>query len=559
MRTWLSFILAATTATSAWGQARPQVANPVQNLPRVETPKATPNITFNVQQQQQNTQLAALLASTLTPTHINIVGVHSIPFDEISALFKPLTGKSVRIADLVAAADACSKHYQAHGYALSFCYVPAQSFENGIVNVTVVEGYVAEVVISGDAGTLTKKIQAIARHITADRPLRKATFDRYLQVLGMLPGAKIAANVPAPTTTDGATRLELSVTRRRFNSSAGIDFNHPGIQGLLNGMLNGLTPLGEQITASVIYPQGRVSQEFYAAGYSQMLGSTGLIGKLDGSHFYGNPDINTQLPSYLRHRLSQDRLGFSFSYPLLLSPSQSLLATASIYGSNQNDSYLNTLNGASLQFKTNVRVLQAGLDYTQAGTKQVRKFSFSISHGFDLWGAGANTHSNIPGTDLSAATDTRFTRYNFSALQGNTWGAHIGTVASLIGQYSNNRLPSSEQISFGGPRFGLAYDPGEISGDSGWGAAFEVNRPFTYPSTWLKTLTPYTVAQFARTYLNSPSQSFNELRTMALGMRLSDGKHYTIDFSAAQPIGTLPPNHDGRHPRYNLSFSYQLE
>ncbi|MFC5740844.1 ShlB/FhaC/HecB family hemolysin secretion/activation protein [Dyella tabacisoli] len=559
MRKWLGLVLAATTATSAWGQARQQVANPVQNLPQVETPKAAPNITFNVQQQQQNTQLATLLAITLTPSHINIVGAHSIPFDEVSALFKPLTGKTVRIADLVAAADACSKLYQQHGYALSFCYVPAQTFDNGVVNVTVVEGYVAEVVVSGDAGSLSKKINAIASHITADRPLRKATFERYIQVLGMLPGAKIAANVPVPTTTDGATRLELQVTRKRFNSSAGIDFNHPGIQGLLNGMLNGLTPLGEQITASVIYPQGHVSQEFYAAGYSQMLGSSGLIGKLDGSHFYGNPDISTQLPSYLRHRLTQDRLALNVSYPLWLSPSRSLLVNASAYASNQNDSYLNKINGASLQFKTKLRVLQAGLDYTQASAKQVRKFSFGISHGFDIWGAGTNTVSNIPGTNLSAATDTRFTRYNVSALQGNTWGAHIGTVASLIGQYSNNRLPSSEQISFGGPRFGLAYDPGSVSGDSGWGAALEVNRPFTYPAKWLKTLTPYTVAQFARVYQNSGQPTFDELKTIALGMRLTDGKHYTVDFSAAQPVGTLPLNSSGRHPRYNLSFSYQLE
>ncbi|HEX7815989.1 ShlB/FhaC/HecB family hemolysin secretion/activation protein [Dyella sp.] len=556
MRKWWIVPLAATVAMHAWGQARPPVANPLQTLPRVETPAAQPSVTLNVQR-QNNSALQALLASPITPTRVDIVGVRSIAFDDVAALFKPLTGKTVTVGDVVAAADACSKLYQQRGYALSFCFVPGQRFDQGAVQVVAVEGYVAAVDIKGSPGNMERKIRAIARHITADRPLRRSTFERYLQVLGMLPGTKIAANVPAPTTTDGATRLQLDVQRKRYNVTSGIDFNHPGVQGLVNGMLNGMTPLGEQLNASFTYPRGRGGQEFYAAGYSQMLGSDGFMSKLDGSYFYGDPDIdNNALPAYIRHRLRQDHLGLAFTYPILLGPSRSLVAGAGLYGSNQDDMYLNQLNDVSLQLRTRVRVLHLDLDFVQASNRRVRKLNVTVGQGIDALGARTEILSNAP-VSAGQLTDTRFTRYDLSASQSDSWGKHWGTVLSLNGQYSHNHLPSGEQISFGGPRYGMAYDPGTLSGDSGWGTSAELNRPFVSSLKWLKSLTPYVVAQVSRVYLHGTDLPIDTLRSVALGLRLSDGKHYNVDISAAQAIGNHLANES--YPRYGLSFSYQLE
>jgi hemolysin activation/secretion protein len=553
----LVFATAAVTSTAGWAQSRPQVANPLQTLPRVETPAQQPSVTLNVEK-QRNDQLAALMATTLTPTRIDIGGVHSVPFDQVAALFKPLTGKTVRIADLVAAADACTKLYQEHDYALSFCFVPAQTFKDGVVHVSVVEGYVAEVDITGKPGNMEKKIRAIAGHITADRPLRRSTFERYIQTLGMLPGAKIKADIPAPTTTDGATRLKLDVSRQRYDMSTGIDTNHPGVQGIFAGSLNGMTPLAEQLSASALYPPGRGKQEFYSAGYAQMLGSSGLMGRLNASHFYGNPDIDNQLPSYLRHRLSQDRLDLSLSYPLILASRRSLILGGGLYGSNQEDKYRNLITGAQLALKTDVRVLHAELDFTQAAEKRTRKLSFGIAQGLDAMGAGARGVTNIPGTQVANPTDVSFTRYNLSAMQSDSWPAHLVSVASVTGQYSHYRLPSTEQISFGGPRFGLGYDPGSVSGDSGWGASLELNRPFTVSSKWLKTLTPYVLGQAARVYLNGSRPAVDTLQTAALGLRFTDGKHYSVDISAAQPVGDKTQDNLARHTRYDLTFSYQL-
>lgn len=554
-RSMLSIAALSMAVSIAHAQRLP-ANNPLQTLPQAEVPKAEPKVSTTIQP-QQNPALAALLATTLTPTRFDVLGVKAVAFDEIAAFFAPLAGKQITVADLLVAADACTGAYKRHGYALSFCYVPTQDFADGVVKVIAVEGYVAEVVIDGDAGKLEKRIRAIAERISQDRPLRQATFERYAQILGLLPGARIAINVPVPTTTDGATRLELQVSRKRFDGGFALDFNHPGIQGLLTGEANALTSLAEQVTVAALYPPGRGSQRFYSGAYSQMLGSDGLTGRVEASRYRGEPD-DRQLPAFLRHNVSQDKQSLQLRYPLYLRNTRVLFVAGGAYAADQSDRYLNTNDGASLALETQARVLHAQLDYAASSANASQRAGFGVARGIDAWGASSRAISNIPGVVLAAPSDVSFTRYNLSFAQGRTWSNRYGAVLSVAGQYSGNRLPTSEQISFGGPRFALAYDPGNASGDSGWGAALEFNRTYSRGARWLKSLVPYLVVQHARVYLKDGRPPIDRLGTVALGLRLSDSKHYNVDFSVAQPTADIPLESTRRDPRLNLTFAYDF-
>jgi hemolysin activation/secretion protein len=134
----------------------------------------------------------------------------------------------------------------------------------------------------------------------------------------------------------------------------------------------------------------------------------------------------------------------------------------------------------------------------------------------------------------------------------------VGTVFRATGQYSNNALPSTEQINFGGPSFAYAYDPGDAAGDSGWAASIELNRAFVSGTTWVKSLVPYVAYQTAHVYLNGARPLINKLDSAAIGVRASDNKHYTVDFALAQPTGDKPPESNNRNVRWNLTFSYKL-
>lgn len=556
MNRWFGCLAGITVVCSAQAQVRVP-ANPLQTLPRVEVPKEAPAVKVNVQAPTQ--AMEALLASRITPSRFDVSGVKSISFDKVADVFSPMRGKEVTVRDLIAACDKVTAMYKQQGYALSFAFVPSQDFAGGVVRITVVEGYVADVQVKGDTGNMDKRIRAMARHLVDERPLRQETFERYTQLLGMLPGVKVAANVPAPTTTDGATRLDLDVTRQRYDASYGVDFNHPGTQGVLSLQENGLTPLGEQLSVSTLIPNGG-GQRYYAATWLEPIGSRGWQAKVDASRYWGNPDTdNSQLPSYLDHRLSQSKLALSTSYPIILTNTKRLNLTIGFYGSKQDDRYHNVDTGAFIALQSNVRVLNAELAWLKIAEKHTEQFSFAVAHGFDGMGAYSRALTNVPGGVSVALPDTTFTRYMINGLWSQQLGHKFGAVFRLTGQYSKDSLPSTEQINFGGPSYAYAYDPGDAAGDSGWGASAEVNRAFVSGDTWVKSIVPYVAYQSARVYLNGARPLINHLDSAAVGVRFSDAKHYTIDLALAKPTGDKPPESTTREKRWNLTFSYRFK
>lgn len=542
---------------SAHAQTRLPAANPLQTLPVAPPLPPSATVTFTVSP-QQNPALQALLAMKLKPKRIELADMHALPFRAVANDFHALVGHEVTVADVLAKADRCTARYRKAGYALSFCYVPTQDFADGVVRIIAVEGYVARVQVTGDAGNADARLHRLARHIQADRPLRQATFERYTQLMGQLPGMVVTANVPPPTTTDGAAVLQLTVTRRRFAVTAGVDTNHPGVQGLINVMLNGLTPLGEQITLSTLYPNGNGAEHYVAGSWTQPLGTQGLSGRLDGSNYRGNPTTDERLPSQLKHRLDQNRVGASMRDALVLDNTHSLVASAGFYVARQADRYVNVDTGATLSSDSNLHVATLGLDWRAISARTVSAVTIGVAHGFSAFGSSAAVSSNVPGAFFGSAPDTAFNRFNLDASLSTQWPERYGSVLSFSGQYSRNRLASGEQIAFGGPRYGLAYDPGILSGDYGWGAGYEINRHFAVAQRRLTSLIPYISAQYSRAFANGPTGLDGHLGSVALGLRLSDGKHYNVDLSAAQPVSTELPGLHANSVRYNLGFSYSL-
>ncbi|RQS15601.1 ShlB/FhaC/HecB family hemolysin secretion/activation protein [Burkholderia sp. Bp9002] len=552
-------MLLAVTAAAGAAHAQTRVAgNPLDALPQINAPKKGPNVT--VQVAPQAPQLQELLSRRLTPTTFQVEGVKSVPFEEISRRFTPLVGKDITIGELIETANGVTKLYQERGYALSFAFVPAQTFDNGVVRVTIVEGYVSDVKVTGKPGAMESKIRAIAAHITADRPLRRATFERYVNTFGLLPGVSVKANVPPPQTTDGATTLELNVDRKAFNVSAGIDFNHPGVQGLITATENGLTSFGEQLSISALVPPGRDKVTYVAFSGAVPVGSSGLVTRLDASTYRGKPTDNPGLPSYVERTVKNEKLGLSASYPLLLNNQRSLLGTVSGYASHNEDRYQNQITGATLENRSQVRVLQMQLDYTSVGPKQVRKLSVNVAKGFDILGASKSQDITVGNTttSLPSPISLTFVRTGATYTQTNEWPFRIGTSVSLTGQYSPDSLPTSEQISFGAQRYALGYQPGETSGDSGWGMSLEVNRAFSPSWTYLKTITPYVAYDMARVYLHAGTPQPKRLSSVGIGVRLSDSRYYNLDLSVAKPVGDAPVESASRSPRINAAFSYQL-
>ena len=62
--------------------------------------------------------------------------------------------------------------------------------------------------------------------------MRRATFERVVGILCLQSGVKIVANVALPTTTDSATEMVLTVTRKPITVGVAADYLQPGVRGL---------------------------------------------------------------------------------------------------------------------------------------------------------------------------------------------------------------------------------------------------------------------------------------------------------------------------------------
>jgi len=257
-----------------------------------------------------------------------------------------------------------------------------------------------------------------------------------------------------------------------------------------------------------------------------------------------------QLGYQSRYLTDTQRLGLSLSYPVLLSNTRNLTVTGTFYGNDDKQRYTPQNPGfAQTELDAKVRVAGAEALYTEVKPGETRRASLGIYQGINSLGAGKSVNNNV---DLS------FLRTRITASEAHDLPLGFGVVVSGAAQYSGAVLPSSEQISFGGRFFGLAYPAGEVAGDRGWGASVELNRAFQVSMEYLKTVQPYVLYDTAKVYSNAGTLVHDQLGSIALGVRFSDRKYYTLDLAVARPVGDKPINSSSRSLRFNAAYTYQF-
>ena len=133
---------------------------------------AHPNITSST------TPQTSALEQVIVPRRFEIVGVRSIPFIRVSQIFESMAGKTLPVSAIVEGAKQVTQLYQDAGYALSFAFVPPQNFDNGLVRVVVVEGYLDSIQVTGDTGESEDLLKKMAEPLLTEHPLTDLTFDR---------------------------------------------------------------------------------------------------------------------------------------------------------------------------------------------------------------------------------------------------------------------------------------------------------------------------------------------------------------------------------------------
>jgi hemolysin activation/secretion protein len=556
MRVMASLLL-FTVSTCALADTLPGFLNsndtirnlPVPNLPAdAYRPTATP---LQVPEPGATQSQPLMMGTKVTLKTVQIEGGTIYPLGELATLFQPLLGHETSLADLIEATRSITRRYQQDGYLLSYAFLPQQSFDNGVVRVVLVEGYIKDYRLQGDVGRVKGLLDKLVAKLQTERPLTRKTFERYTTLMSRIPGVTLQAQVPPPGTTDGAAYLVAQASRKPFTSSlSATEDNRNGTQALLGASSNSQTAMGEQLSLSGLFPPGEDDEHYYRLDYNQFLNAEGTQLALSASRYRADPGTNVQLDNgiELKPHRENDRYSIGFSHPFIASPNELLGAGARLYAVNDKTRYQVVGFPLTLEERTDIRALAFESDWRKADEKQLRILSGGLYQGID--GMGAKT--NNPDLDLD------FFRLRFSGVQSDKFFDNWQGVISAALYWSDDTLPESERAVFGGQNFGRGYPDDQASGDKGWGVAYELNYSFNRDGNWVRVLQPYVVMDRARTWFNELPIKGNNLSSAAVGLRFGDAKYYNIALEAAKPMSDEALDTFNRKPRYSISFSYQL-
>ncbi|KAA6193029.1 MULTISPECIES: POTRA domain-containing protein [Pseudomonas] len=496
-----------------------------------------------------------LMDTKVTIRKLQIEGGTVYPLAETAKVYEPLIGRETNLAQLIEATRGVTRRYQEDGYLLSYAFLPQQNFENGLVRVVLVEGYIKDYQQTGDIGSVSAYVDKLAQKLLAERPLTRKTFERYTTLMSRIPGLSVQAQVPPPGTTDGATHMQIQASRKPFTTSMSlVQKSRGGTQALLSATSNSQTSMGEQLSVSGLFPPGEDKEHYYRVDYNQFINAEGTQLALAAERYRADPNSSVQLDGgfELKPHQSIDRYSIGLSHPFIASPTESLTLGTRLYAVDQTTRYKLVGFPLSFDIESNLRALAFEGDWRKADAQRLRIISAGLYQGIDGLGAKARSDLGVAKPDLD------FFRLRLSGVQSDKFFDNWQGVLSGALYWSDNTLPDSERVTFGGQNFGRGYPDDQGSGDKGWGVAYEVNYSFNRTGNWVKILQPYVVVDRAKSWFNDLPVKANDMSSAAVGLRFGDKKYYNIALEAAKPMSDIALDSFNRRPRYTLSFSYQL-
>ena len=387
-------------------------------------------------------------------------------------LYEKLLGTRISIKAIYEIAQAITAKYTADGYLLSQAIIPPQHINgNGIVRITVIEGYIDTVTIHGDAGGSEPLLKHYGEKIRASRPLRLKILERYLLLAGDLPGIS-ASGVLKPSQAPGAAELIFETKYKPFDAFASLDNRggkYVGPWETTTGInANSLLGLSEQTSVQFVTTPFHAQELKYGrVAHDETIGTEGAKVTADIGNVISHPG-STLKPSAIRsHALS---LGGGASYPVIRSRAENLTFRGRL---DIKDSSTDQLVDTRVSYDR-LRVARGAGSYdwvdTVMGTPSINMVVFEASQGIDALGARPTG---------SAALSRANGHSNFFKMTGEVTRVQrlYPGISLMLGgsvQWANSALLSGEQFTFGGSQYGRAYDPASLTGDQGMAGKVEL-------------------------------------------------------------------------------------
>lgn len=494
---------------------------------------------------------------SFTLRDVKFEGAKDLDVNELKSLYQDKIGKKFSTGELNRLASSVTSYYRNKGYILTRAVVPPQRIGDGIAKIRIVEGFVDDVQLKVDVGSSDSVLYKYAEKIKASKPLDAATLEHYLLLMEDLPGVEARAVIQPSPNTSGASRVVVDIKRNKFQGTTAL-INNRGTRflgqtqataiGTVNNALGRDETTSIRVTSTIFEPE---ELKYIGLHHEYQLGARGTKLLLDGNFVATEPGYTLE-PFDVKGR--NYALSAGVSHPIIRSRQTNWFVNS--------DFTAQRINLSSLDvnlYQDHLRVLKLGSAYDFLdSTNAVNRLEANIHKGFD-WdtGNGGLSHSRNNGK-------ASFWKGTANATRIQPLFGAFSAFASVDGQYSADPLYAAEEYALGGERFGSAYDPAELSGDSALAGRLELQYNGTSNYKYLPSYQPYAFYDIGKVW-NRDRIGTSELKEASLastgvGVRMNMAESLVGGAEFAVPLtrSVAANGQDGEAPRvfFNLQYRY---
>lgn len=474
---------------------------------------------------------------------------------DLQVMAAPLLNREVSVADIYALAAQITDRYRADGYVVAQAFVPPQAIRAGIIRIDILEPYISEVIVAGDAPR-SAAVRRLVAPWRQNKLMNVHDLERTLLLINDLPGVKVQSVLEPQThaAAPGAMVLRLIFDGEPM-AEGRVSFDNYGSKYIGPYQVGGGVSLNNAFwhmaqTDIQAYVTTQIQELMYGnIAHHIPLPAEGLMLDLGASYSRVVPGGSLDLND-IKSRSRVFSLGVTQS--VIRSRSMNLSLSAAL---ESRTSTTKTLGIKLSEDRLSVAMLEAIFENADRWGG-FNDLNLRLRHGLDILGA-----RKTGSADLSRAeghSDFTSLQMQASRLQplGDVWALFM----SLRGQYAWNPLLSNEEFGYGGNAVGRAYNASEIVGDRGVSGIIEAR--YTMRPLGNLNLSPYVFYDIGKVW-NTDSVDGDDFSGASTGIGLRGGfvSGLTFDVMVAKPLTRrleTPQIGDGDSPVMKFSLEYRF-
>lgn len=494
-------------------------------------------------------------AASFRLNDLRLSGAQALDAEELKALTAPYIGRDVTLADLETLAQSITERYKARGYFLAQAIVPVQTVQDGIVEISVIEGRLGKVdiAVAPDAPIAEQRVRDFLSAVPPGEAVNALAYERAMLLLSDQPGLRVSSALQEgvqPGTTDLSVEVNAAP---RWNFTAEADNHGTRESGRyrVGGSVRMNSPfgIGDNLDLRAMVSNGNGLQ-FGRLAYEAPIGTHGLrVG-------VGLARVNYELGGDFVELGAQGRADVfdaSLNYPLIRQRQHNLFLRLSADSKRLTDEF------TAVDYSVRKRVQGLGLGWSWERRDDWLGGGYWASSGTLYRGRLTLRDADSLLADQGIyghRTQGGFGKLSFQLSRLQSIVARHSLYLSLGGQWASKNLDASEKLGLGGARAVRAYPSGEALVDQGLiGIAewrWSVNEEFT----------PFLFYDAARGRSVKNPTIFDaggnqrSLRGFGVGLSWARSGNFALNATLAWRDGTPPALTDGggRNPRLYVQF-----